>query len=181
MYESNKKIIWLMTLSALIIISVIIIFLPVKKALVFSDLRSNNLLSYLSVEKEQVFQLEYIHSIHRSAVVDTYKVLPDNRIQQTALQYEDMAIGMPSNALFKGEKFVEKDGKYFIENMNRIFPSINLGTSQVVVSHKIILSNQVYKLDDYIQPGSLVKFEVKNLTLLQLMRGVKMNGKRSKD
>lgn len=159
----------------------IIIFLPVKKALIFSELRSNNLLSYLPLDEEEVFQLEYIHSIHRSAVVDTYKVLPDNRIQQTTLQYEDMAIGMPSDALFEGEKFVEKDGKYFIENMSRIFSSINLGTSQVVVSHKIILSDQVYKLDDYIQPGSLIRFEVKELTMLQQMRGVNMNGKRSKD
>lgn len=172
----NKKILWLMMLFGFIIILLLVLFLPYKKALTFMDLRSNEILIYLPVDEEQTFQLEYIHSIHRSTVIDTYRITTDNRIQQTTLQYEDMAIGMPSNALYEGEKFVEKDGKYFIENMNRVFPSINLGTSQVVVSHKINTLDKQYKLDAFIEPGSLIEIEVQDVTLLQMMRGVNMDG-----
>ncbi|KIL47444.1 DUF1850 domain-containing protein [Jeotgalibacillus campisalis] len=172
----KQKILWLIFCLALILFLLIAIFIPVKKALTFQDLRSREILAYLPIKEDQTFQLEYTHSIHQSTVIDTYTVLPDHQIQQTELQYEDMAIGMPSNAMFDGEIFVEKDGKYFIKNMNRVFPSINLRTSQVVISHKIKTEGSTYKMHDFIAPGSLINLEVKDLTMFQLLRGVKMNG-----
>ncbi|MGD7045316.1 DUF1850 domain-containing protein [Jeotgalibacillus proteolyticus] len=174
--NAKQKIKWLIICLALILFLLIAIVFPVRKTLTFKDLRSEEVLAYLPVEDHQTFQLEYTHSIHKSTVIDTYIVLPDDQIQQTELQFEDMAIGMPSNAMYEGEIFTEKDGFYVIENMNRIFPSINLRTSQVVISHKINTNGNSYEMHEYIKPGSLIKVEIKNLSLYQLLRGVKMNG-----
>ncbi|PPA72299.1 DUF1850 domain-containing protein [Jeotgalibacillus proteolyticus] len=171
---TRRKWIWISAI--LVFLSVFFIFLPVKKSLTFQDFHSQEVLAYLPVGEDQIFQLEYTHSIHRSTVIDTYIILSGNRIQQTSLQFEDMAIGMPSNALLKGERFVEKDGKYFIMDMNRVFPSINLSTSQVVISHKINTHGKQYELHKFIEPGTLIKIEVKHLTLLRLLKGVNMNG-----
>ena len=164
------------TVICCIVALLLFVFIPIKKTLTFQDLYSGEILTYVPIEEGQTFQLEYTHSIHRSTVIDTYKIISDNRIQQTTLQYEDLAIGMPSDALFEEETFVEKDGKYFIENMNRVFPSINLSTSQVVVSHKLNVRNNQYELHEYITPGSFITIEVRKLTIFQLVKGVNMNG-----
>ncbi|MDG5473024.1 DUF1850 domain-containing protein [Jeotgalibacillus sp. ET6] len=174
--NAKQKIIWRILCLALILFLLIAIAFPAKKAITFQDLRSEEILAYLPVQDHQAFQLEYTHSIHKSTVIDTYFVLPDDQIQQTELQFEDTAIGMPSNAMYEGEIFSEKDGYYLIENMNRIFPSITLRTSQVVISHKINTNGKSYEMHEFIKPGSLIKIEIKNLTLYQLLRGVNMNG-----
>ncbi|WP_227395734.1 DUF1850 domain-containing protein [Jeotgalibacillus aurantiacus] len=170
----TKNIKW----ALMIIISGIILavfFLPFQHVIAFHHQRTNELLAYIPVNENAAFQLEYTHSIHRSPVIDYYEMTEDNQIRQTALEYEDTAIGMPSNSLFEGETFVQEDGKYRIENMNRLFPEINLYTSQVVVSHVFRYNQDAHALDDYIEPGTAISISVEDFTLWEVLRGVKMN------
>ncbi|MDZ5712975.1 DUF1850 domain-containing protein [Jeotgalibacillus haloalkalitolerans] len=151
------------------------VFLPVRQAITFHHQQSGELISYIPVSDQKDFHLSYTHSIHKSEVIDFYEITKENEIRQVALEYEDMAIGMPSNAMYEGEEFVEKDGKYRIEHMNRLFPSINLHTSQVVVSHVFHYHDKDYALDDYIEPGTFITISIKKLTLAELLRGVGMD------
>ncbi|TFD97572.1 DUF1850 domain-containing protein [Jeotgalibacillus sp. R-1-5s-1] len=170
----NKNIKWILIIfMAGFIITVF--FLPFQHVIAFHHQRTNELLAYIPANENAAFQLEYTHSIHRSPVIDYYEMTEDNQIRQTALEFEDTAIGMPSNSLYEGETFVQEDGKFRIENMNRLLPAINLYTSQVVVSHVFRYNQDAHALDDYIEPGTAISISVKDLTLWELLRGVKMD------
>ncbi|MBM7578264.1 DUF1850 domain-containing protein [Jeotgalibacillus terrae] len=151
------------------------VFLPTRKAITFYHQQTGELLSYIPVTNQNDFQLSYTHSIHRSEVIDYYEITKENEIRQVALEFEDTAIGMPSNALYEGEEFVEENGKYRIENMNRLFPEINLHTSQVVVSHVFHYDDHDYALHDYIDTGTFITISIKKLSLAELLRGVGMD------
>ncbi|RLQ97152.1 DUF1850 domain-containing protein [Falsibacillus albus] len=146
-------------------------FLPIEKCLSIEELSSGRELAYIPLKGERAFQIQYTHSIHLSEVKEFYKIQGDGNIRQVELMYKDTAIGMPSNAE-KGETFEMKNGEYYIKNMKRVFPYINLSTGQVVANHRIIFKGRTYPLKDTIKPGTIVQIKVEKLTLYKLWRGV---------
>lgn len=159
----------------LIISVVIVIYLfitnPFQKTLVFQPKQSNAKPAYIPLKDETKFQIKYTHSIHLTDVVESYKIINQNQIQQYELMYEDFAIGMPSDA-GKGETFEEIDGKYFIKNMKRIFPFFDLRIGQVRANHRVIFNNKEYPLSQFIEPGTLVRVEIQKLSFFQQWKGV---------
>ncbi|WP_042349449.1 DUF1850 domain-containing protein [Bacillus massiliigorillae] len=163
-----KKILIIVTL-----LIIILCFIPFSPAVVVYKVHTNDMLAYATLSSNQQFQIEYIHSIHLSPVVETYERTANNEIKQIELTYEDFAIGMPSQAEGQ-EKFVEKDGKYFIKNMNRIFPTITLRVGRVVANHTFIIGDKSIAMSSFTEPGSVIRIEVKKLSLWQSWKGVKM-------
>lgn len=131
------------------------------------------LLAYFLIHQDKTFQINYTHSIHLSDVIETYDIF-DGKIIQTELEYEDFAVGMPSNAE-DGEQFIEKDGMYYIKNMKRSFPYIDLRIGQVRANHRLVYEGKIYTLSNYIEPGTWVRITPKKITLWQQLRGVKIN------
>ncbi|MHC0038682.1 DUF1850 domain-containing protein [Pseudoneobacillus sp. C159] len=128
-------------------------------------------LAYLPLKKLDFFEIKYTHSIHLSNVVESYQATEELQIKQYELMYEDFAIGMPANSA-EGEVFEEKDGKYFIKNMNRIFPSFDLRLGKVRANHTLIYQNKEYPIASWITPGTLVHFQVKKINFIQMLKGV---------
>jgi hypothetical protein len=155
----------------LICILAFILFFPVKPALVFEYQNTGNVLAYLPLNKMDSFKIKYTHSIHLSSVVESYNITKNNEIKQYELMYEDFAIGMPANAT-EGEIFEEKDGKYFIRNMKRTFPSFDLRVGKVRANHTIIYKDKEYPLKNSITPGTWIHIQAKRINLFQIMRGV---------
>lgn len=145
--------------------SMLFFFFPYKQVIAFTYQNQDRLLAYLPLKKEKMFQIQYTHSIHLSAVVESYQ-LSKNKITQKELAYEDFAIGMPSNAEGK-EVFQEKNGTYYIKNMNRNFPFIDLRIGQVRSNHQFIYENRTYTLSKSIEPGTWVRISERKLTLWQ--------------
>jgi hypothetical protein len=154
-----------------LIILAIILFFPVKLALVFEYQNTGKVLAYLPLNKVDSFKMKYTHSIHLSSVVDSYHVTKNNQIEQYELMYEDYAIGMPANS-DEGEVFEQKDGKYFIKNMKRTFPYFDLRVGKVRANHTIIYREKEYPLKNSIAPGTWVHIQVKTINLVQVMKGV---------
>jgi hypothetical protein len=150
---------------------VIILFLPIKQALVFEYQNTGKILAYLPLKQHDSFKMKYTHSIHLSSVIESYMMTKNNEIRQYELMYEDFAIGMPSNAP-EGEVFEEKDGKYFIKNMKRTFPSFDLRVGKVRANHTLIYKNKEFPLSNSITPGTSVHIQVKKINLVQMMKGV---------
>lgn len=150
-------------------------FIPYKDALILYDQHTNRILAYLPFIDQKKFQIKYTHSIHLSDVVESYKISNDNFIIQYELMYEDFAVGMPSNAE-AGETFVQKDGKYFIKNMNRSFPYFDLRTGKVRANHRILYKQEEYPMSDYIEPGTLIRIKPEKISLLQQLKGVNILG-----
>lgn len=153
-------------------ISILVIALiPLRQALVFTPVHSSAKAAFILVNNESTFQIKYTHSIHLSDVVESYKIRADQQIQQYGLEYEDTSIGMPANAE-KGERFEQLNGKYYIKNMKRIFPSFYLRIGQVRANHRVIFNHKEYPLAHTIKPGTVVIVEIRKLNIVQIWKGV---------
>ncbi|WP_153125005.1 DUF1850 domain-containing protein [Peribacillus tepidiphilus] len=150
------------------------IFIPFQKSVVFYYENTDTLLAYLPLEKNHTFQIKYTHSIHLSDVVETYEATNKGEIRQTELEFEDFAIGMPANA-GQGEKFVKEDGKYYIKNMNRVFPYIDLKVGQVRANHRLIVNGQEYEMKSFVKPGTWVRIDIEKLSFWKRMKGVNIH------
>ena len=160
-------------LIALILISSLIAFTPFQKNYVFIDNETEEITAYVPV-KSRFFQLTYTHSIHLSEVIESYKVVEDNALMMTELEYEDFNIGMPSNA-GEGETFVEKDGKYFIKNMTRKLPEFRLFVGDVDAGLSFSTKGQKMDLKKTLERGKSYTFKVERLSLFQLRQGVRID------
>lgn len=150
---------------------VVILLIPYKQALVFEYENTNKLLAYIPFSKDTTFKIKYTHSIHLTDVIESYKVNHNNEIQLYELEYEDFAIGMPANAE-EGETFEQKNGKFYIKNMKRTFSSFDLRIGQVKANHCVIYKEKIYPLSQSIQPGTLVRIKLKEINLLEQLKGV---------
>lgn len=161
----------------ILLISLLLVFLPFllfasgQEALVFQFQNSGHVLAYIPILKKDTFQIKYTHSIHLSDVTELYQVTQDKKIKQYELIYEDYAIGMPEGAA-NGEVFVQADGKFYIKNMNRIFPSFDLRIGKVRANHTVIYKEKEYPLSHYLEPGTWVRIKIQRIYLWQKWKGV---------
>lgn len=158
----------------LLMIIPLTLFVPYKEVLVFTYQDQDELLAYVTLIDDTSFQIQYTHSIHLSEVVETYR-LSQHHIIQIELAYEDFAVGMPAHAE-GSEVFEVKNGTYYIRNMKRDFPWIDLRTGQVRANHRLIYQEEVYPLSKFIEPGTWVRIATKKLSILDQLKGVNMNG-----
>lgn len=172
MSSKTKQWTFLSVLAFILIFSAIV-FIPIEKNFVFLDNKEAELAAYLEV-KGDAFQIKYTHSIHLSEVLESYEVLPDNRIRMVELEYEDFNIGMPSNA-GEGEEFVEKDGKYLITNMKREVDDFRLFVGDVDASLSFLADNVEFDLKRTLERGKSYTIAVKRLSLFQQLEGVNLN------
>ncbi|MFJ7940631.1 DUF1850 domain-containing protein [Peribacillus sp. NPDC096622] len=149
-------------------------FFPYKHVIAFSFEDQGELVAYFPLKKEKEFKIKYTHSIHLTDVLESYR-LSDKQIEQTELAYDDFAVGMPSNA--EGEEvFEEKDGTYFIKNMQRNFTYIDLRVGQVKANHRLIYDEKTYTLAGFIKPGTWVRISSERISLWEQLKGVKISG-----
>lgn len=148
-----------------------VLFLPVQKVLVFEYENTGKVLGYMSIGEEVPFAVKYTHSIHLSDVVETYELNQRGQIVQRQLEYEDFAIGMPSDAV-GNETFVEKDGRYMIENMNRAFDYVDLRIGQVVANHTLIYRKHQIPLSSFVKEGTWIRIDYHLISLWEMLKGV---------
>jgi hypothetical protein len=149
----------------------LLLIIPTKEALVFQYQNTGKILAYIPISEGETFQMKYTHSIHLSDVVESYVVTSDQQIKQVELMYEDFAIGMPENAS-DGEIFEQKNGKYYLKNMNRLFPSFDLRIGKVRANHTVIFESNEYPLSRVLEPGTWVRLKIEKMTLWQQWKGV---------
>lgn len=160
----------LLILIVLILISSALIFIPLQRSITFVDSDTGNIAAY-SLLTQPRFQIKYTHSIHLSDVIESFIVLPDNTLKMVELEYEDFNIGMPSNA-GEGETFVEKDGKYFIKNMDRRLPEFRILIGDIDAGLSVIKNGKEYDLKKTLVRGNTYTFRVQRLSFFQQLKGV---------
>ncbi|WP_255821955.1 DUF1850 domain-containing protein [Domibacillus sp. PGB-M46] len=157
---------------AILFVSTLIFFYPYRQVIALTYENKDSLLAYVPLKGEETFQIQYTHSIHLSDVVESYQ-LSNDQIIQTELSYKDFAVGMPSNA--EGEEvFEEKNGTYYIKNMNRVFPFIDVRIGQVRANHRLIYENHVYALSRSVKPGTWIRISERRLTLWEQWKAAKV-------
>lgn len=170
------KIVLLLIISFLVLIPLILLYIPVQKAVVFYYENTPKISAYLPIDTEETFQIIFTHSIHLSDVVEKYRITKDNKIEQYEIIFEQFGIGMPSNAE-AGQEFVYEDGKYHIKNLNNVFESMNIRNGRTVSEHRLVWGENDQHMvwfNDYFSPGAWYTVKVEDLTLWKLMKGVKI-------
>ncbi|RNF38495.1 DUF1850 domain-containing protein [Planococcus salinus] len=162
----------LLSILALILLGSAIALIPLKKHYVFIDSETDRLTAFAPLV-DTAFQIKYTHSIHLSNVLESYRVLEDNTLMATEVEYEDFNIGMPSNA-GEGERFVEKDGSYFIKNMTTELPEFRLLVGDVDAGLSFIVDGKEIDLKKTLDRGKTYTFRVQRLSFFQQLEGVNL-------
>ncbi|MGI2327406.1 DUF1850 domain-containing protein [Planococcus sp. YIM B11945] len=155
----------------------LLMFMPLKENYVFINNENNQVAAYLPLT-DLSFQIKYTHTIHLSDVIESYQVLQDNTLMATELEYEDFNIGMPSNAE-KGERFVEKDGKYFIKNMQRKMPEFRLFIGDVESELSLLTNHEKFDLKKTLERGTSYTVKVQRLSIFQQLKGESLSEQES--
>ncbi|MDQ0243858.1 hypothetical protein J2S09_001403 [Bacillus fengqiuensis] len=146
-------------------------FIPLQYALVFEYENTGKLLAYMKMDQGRDFQIKYTHSIHLSDVLETYEIDRKGIVTQKQLEYEDFAIGMPSDAQ-GNEKFIEKDGRYIIADMNRTFEYVDLRIGQIVANHTLLYKKKEIPFSSFIKEGTWIRIDYRRISLWEVLKGV---------
>lgn len=152
-----------------------LIFYPFKSAFVFTETRIENpTILYLPTNEEPDFQIIYVHSIHKSEVIESYNMTKDLKINLLSMEYEDLAIGMPGYAE-EGQVFQEINGKYKLTYNDEVIESFTILIGNVEVGLLFYYEDSKLDLKQQLKKGKSYQFEIKKLSLYELMKGGKMN------
>ncbi|WP_338472197.1 DUF1850 domain-containing protein [Niallia sp. XMNu-256] len=166
----KKRKLLIVLFSVLFVISIFIL-IPYQRCLVFQFQNSGQVIAYMPISSSESFRIKYTHSIHLSDVVESYKLTKDGEIKLYEMEYEDFSIGMPSHAS-DGERFEQIDGKYYLKNMNQVFPSFDLRVGKVRADHTLIFKGKEYPLSHSIEPGTWTRIKIEKINLWQQWKGV---------
>jgi len=161
-----------------ILIVFLILLIPLKTAFTFTEHRTENPeVFFIPLESVNEFQIRYVHSIHLTDVIESYKVTSENEIQLLSMQYEDLAIGLPGYAE-EGETFTEHDGLYTLTYDNKIIDSFVMLIGDVDAELAFRYRGNELNLKKQLVRGKSYTFRVMKLSLYQMMKGVHMNDER---
>ncbi|SDX48115.1 DUF1850 domain-containing protein [Salimicrobium album] len=165
---------WIVAVLTVLAVGILLawIFIPCRYVLTVTTMPGEERVYFLPVSENDHFQLQFIHSVHLSRVVEEYE-MKGRSLKPVRLIYEDTAIGMPSNA-GEGESFEMKNGKYYITNLQGSHSSLDLNIGQVKAEHTINYHDNSYLLKDSIEAGSWVRIAPAYVSNLELWRGVKL-------
>ncbi|WP_144511239.1 DUF1850 domain-containing protein [Bacillus sp. FJAT-22090] len=155
----------------------LLIFYPYQQAFVFMETRTDHpSVHYIPIEDDnQTFQIRYTHSIHKTDVVEFYKVINKSKIQLLKMVYTDLAIGLPGFAE-EGQTFEEKDGKYILTYNNEVIDSFTILIGNINLDLVLQYEGREIDLKKALQRGKSYLVEIKKISLYQQMKGENMNG-----
>lgn len=165
----------LLIVIALLCIGVItVIFLPLQKVFAFTETRTDHpKLHYIPITTDDTFRIRYTHSIHKSDVHEFYRCVEGKRIQMLGMEYEDLAIGMPSYAE-ENQTLTQRDGKYYLKFENEIIDNFTIYIGDLDIDLVFVYEEYEYDLKKDLQRGKSYLFEVKRMSLYEKWKGVRM-------
>lgn len=101
---------------------------PSPRVLEIVDAKSDDQIFRTWVWPDDHFSLEYVHSVQRSRVKDTFRIDRRYRIVLTDTMFSDHGAGLPHKSHQGGTFSILNDGKFYISDMNVILPEILLRT-----------------------------------------------------
>ncbi|MEI4768499.1 DUF1850 domain-containing protein [Psychrobacillus sp. FJAT-51614] len=153
----------------------LLIFYPYQEVFVFRETRIDNpIIHYLPIVNEDHFEIRYTHSIHKTDVIESYKITNNSKIQLLSMNYSDLAIGLPGYAE-KGQTFEEKNGKYILTYRNEILDSFTIFIANIDMDLYFIYLEEKIDLKKSLKRGKSYFFEVRKLSFYQQMKGEKIN------
>lgn len=151
------------------------IFLPFQKVISFTETHVESpRLHYVVLDGSDAFLLRYTHSIHKTDVLEYYKVTEDLSMQMLEMVYESLAIGLPGYAE-EGQRLTRKDGKYhlYFEEKTTL-PEFVMHIGDIDMDLALGYDNKEYQLKDNLTRGHAYLCKVQRVSLFQLWKGAKL-------
>ena len=164
---------WLVLI--IVALSVGLGFLPYERSITFTETRTEQpVLYYLPLNRDFNFQMVFTHSIHLTDVIESYEVLPNNELQLLSMQYEDVAIGMPSSAE-EGQTLTYENGQYTLRYQDAKLKDFTLHIGDVDYKLNLQHNDEVIALKEKLTRGKSYVVKVKKLSFYQKMKGAELN------
>ncbi|WP_134685725.1 DUF1850 domain-containing protein [Brevibacillus migulae] len=157
--------------SFLVVAAALLLFLqiPLSTSLVIRDTRSQQIVWSHSIKNGDSFAIRFIHSIHRTPIVEYY-LIKQEQIQLHQMTFEEYGIGMESQ-LAPGEQLLIEDGDFRVVNMNRLFPALHLFIGQVRANHTLLFEGKEIPFRTLDKPGSAVTIQVEKQSTWEKLGG----------
>ena len=153
----------------------ILYFIPFQQNIIFTETRTEQPSRYfIPLKDEDEFQLIFTHSIHLTDVIESYKVLSTNELQLLAMEYSDVAIGMPSYAE-KGQTLQFENGTYTLHYEDARIKDFTLHIGDVDYKLDVLYEGQTISLKKQLTRGKSYVVQVQNLSFYQKMKGVELH------
>ncbi|TQR12936.1 DUF1850 domain-containing protein [Psychrobacillus soli] len=154
---------------------VLLIFYPTQLAFVFTETRTAHpTVHYIPVQEDRTFQIRYTHSIHKSDVIESYKIRNNASIQLLTMEYTDLAIGLPGYAE-EGQLFEELDGKYMLTYKSEVIDTFTIFIANIDMDLAFRYGGEELDLKKTLNRGKSYEVNVKKLSRYQQMKGEKMH------
>lgn len=159
----------------ILVLSVVMVFIPYERSITFTETRTEQpVMFYLPLDKEYNFQIIFTHSIHLTDVIESYQVLPTNELQLLSMQYEDVAIGMPSSAE-AGQTLIYENGRYILRYDDAKLKEFTLHIGDVDYKLNLQHNNEVIPLKEKLTRGKSYVLKVEKLSFYQKMKGAELD------
>ncbi len=152
----------------------VVIFLPFQKVFAFTETRLNDpVVHFIPLTPVDTFEIRYTHSIHKTDVLEHYKCVDGTSIQMLGMEYESLAIGMPSYAE-ENQTLTKRNGKYYLEFDNEFIENFTIYIGDLDLDLVLDYEDYEYDLKKDLQRGKSYLFEVKHLSLYEQWKGARM-------
>lgn len=156
-------------LFAIVIISIVTFFIPLIYQFTITNGKTNNIVFCDSVDKYKNFYISFIHSVNKTGVNEFYKI-EENKFIIYKTTFSSYGAGMPQVGEIPGAKIkFNDDGLVEISNINRKLDQFSymVGT---IAEHTLFSDNESFKLEKYIEPQGLALFEIKRVSIFDILR-----------
>ena len=147
----------------------LLLIMPMNEYLVIRDSRTDRLLWETPSEAGLTFAIRWLHSIHRTPVVEFFRVEGDSLVEYR-MSFANYGIGMNSE-LAPGERLVNRNGTFYVENMRRVFPEIRLFIGQVRANHTLLFQGAEIPLRTLHQAGKSITIRLEKRSILDSIGG----------
>lgn len=160
----------------LVFLIVIVWFIPFERSITFTETRVQKpVQQFLPLKDENEFQLIFTHSIHLTDVTESYKVLPTNEFQLLAMEYTDVAIGMPGHAE-EGQTLQYEDGVYTLQYNDAKLEEFTLHIGNVDYKLNLQHRGKIIPLKEHLVRGKSYIVTIQKLSLYDKLKGVELDG-----
>lgn len=159
----------------LLILAILIALLLIPMPTLVLSVQNGDPVLLLPLVFDKSFTLEYTHSALKTPVQENFILAPGNKLILTSTIYQSLGVGLPFGDT--DGHFIDKNGQFVLEGLDRQFEQINQGFMPVA-KQTLIYRGKRYPYKNYFAQGSLVRVQVEKHTpvkflwrKLQVVRG----------
>lgn len=155
-------------LAVILAVAVIILFAPLRRSLVISNGRTDEMLAVLPIEKGEEFKLCFLHSRNLSPIEDIISWDGENFVCLMT-RFKMYGAGVPDISDGIGDELVKNGDWYELRGINKEDKLLKV-MLQAVPDHTLVYRGKEYKLAEQYGSGTLLFFSVKGASLLDEIR-----------